>query len=138
MSKRTRSEADEPQSQINRSCQYKRTKEEPSPPLPIAHLHISVLRWDGEPIAWDADGNDTEEYAQYVYAIPPSSPLSAVAWSDEHAAWRYHPPPGNDIRFIYKRAMFIGTGDAALTWYGKIWGEADEQARNTIMVGPQK
>ncbi|KAL4243566.1 hypothetical protein ABKN59_001102 [Abortiporus biennis] len=30
------------------------------------HLSISTLAWDGEPMEWDADGNEPEPFGRYV------------------------------------------------------------------------
>ncbi|TFY80294.1 hypothetical protein EWM64_g3716 [Hericium alpestre] len=72
-------------------------------PLPNETLHLSALRWIGDPTVMA--GGDSFIYGTYIQALK-NAPLSPVAWSDEHNTFVYRPPPGRTVKFVYRRASY--------------------------------
>ncbi|KAH8118094.1 hypothetical protein DFH11DRAFT_877133 [Phellopilus nigrolimitatus] len=111
---------------------YKKAKQAPPPPkLPTERLCLSALRWVGEPRIWNADGNAPVRYGAYVAVrrkgTDPAYYLFPSMWSAEHRAFVYKARRKSGLRFTYKRSSFIGTTGSSITYYGGIFGEADEQ-----------
>ncbi|TFY71683.1 hypothetical protein EVG20_g1330 [Dentipellis fragilis] len=106
------------------NAEAKEAKVSSEPQIPNERLHLSVLRWDGIAMVWNADGDGPEKYGAYIHALKPSLPLARAAWSEPLAAFTYTVAKGQPKQFVYKRETTLQTYDPE---YEDVFGDAHRQ-----------